>query len=196
MNGFMTLGILTGLASLAAGSSVAAAAAPKYYFQLTEVKAGPQVAPALKVHAAEALKADLAGRPEWAADLGGAEGSAAVAAALKKRNLRGFDVTVRLEEIKKELKEPNPGGRLKRLAVNVRLTVFGTTIPEAKLAFSGDGEAGMEAEIVERQMEAEAASLTKDAIKIAVKQAVDQAVMKLSIGKSAPLTEGKRKKKK
>jgi hypothetical protein len=190
------LELLSGLVLLAIGAGSAGAASAKYYFQLNEVKAGPEVDAALKAYAGEAVKADLAARPEWASDLGGAQGEAAVVAELKKRNLRGFDVTVRLEEIKKEIKEPKPGGRLKRLAINVRLTVFGTSIPGEKLAFSGDGEVGMEAEVVERQIEAEAAAVTKDAIKSAIKQAVDQAVMKLGIGKSAPLTESKRKKKK
>ena len=45
----------------------------------------------------------------------------ALVAELKKRNLRGFDVTVRIESFKQELKDPKPGGRLKQLAVNVRL---------------------------------------------------------------------------
>lgn len=184
-----------GLGSLAlAGASLAAA--PKYYFQLREVKAGPEIPPALKDYAGDALKADLAGRPEWASDIG-ARGTEQVVAELKKRKLRGFDVTVRIDSVKKELKEPGPGGRLKRLAVNVRLSVFGTTIPEEKLAFSGDGEAGLEAEVSEKRLEAEGASLTQDAIKDAVKQAVDQAVLKLSLGAaSAPLNEARRKKKK
>ena len=182
-----------GCSLLAAGA--AAAAAPKYYFQVREVKAAPDVSPALKEYAGEALKADLAARPEWASDIG-AQGTDAVVAELKKRKLRGFYVTLRIEPIKKELKEPGPGGRLKRLALTVRLSVFGTTIPEEKLSFSGDGEAGLESEVSEKHLEAEEAGLAKDAIKDAVKQAVDQAVLKLSLGTSAPMNEAKRKKKK
>ena len=56
------------------------------------------------------------------------------------------------------------------------MSVFGTTIPEAKLAFGGDGEATVEAEIVERRKDEETAGLTKDVLVQAVKQAVDQAV--------------------
>ena len=122
----------------------------------------------------------------------GATDTEALVAELKKRKLRGFSVVVRFEHLKKELKEPSPGARRKRMALNVRLSVFGTTIPEEKLAFSGDGEAGVEAEVSDKGMEAETTSLAKDAIKDAIKQAVDQAVMKLSLGKSAPLNERKR----
>jgi hypothetical protein len=180
---------------LAMVAGAAQAAGPKYYFQLHEVKAGPDVSPALKAYAGEALKADLAARPEWASDIG-AHGTDAVVAELKKRNLKGFDVVVRIEGIKKELKEPGPGGRLKRLALTVRVSVFGTTIPEEKLSFSGEGESGLEAEVSESRLEAEETALAKDAIKDAVKQAVDQAVLKLSLGTSAPMNESRRKKKK
>jgi hypothetical protein len=171
----------------------AQAAAPKYFFQLREVKAGPEIDPALKEYAGEALKADLAGRPEWASDVQ-APNPEALLAELNKRKLRGFNVTVRFEEVKKEVKPPKPGSRFNQLAVNVRLTVFGTTVVEEKLAFSGDGEAGLEAEVSEKRVEKESMSLTRDAIKDAVKQAVDQAVLKLSIAQSGP--HGARKKKK
>jgi len=171
----------------------AEAAAPKYFFQLREVKAGPDIDPALKEYAGEALKADLAGRPEWASDVQ-ASSPEALLAELDKRKLRGFNVTVRFEEVKKEVKPPKPGGRFNQLAINVRLTVFGTTVAEEKLAFSGDGEAGLEAEVSEKRVEKESMSLTRDAIKDAVKQAVDQAVLKLSVAQSGP--HGAKKKKK
>jgi hypothetical protein len=210
------------LASLLAGAIASAAeaqAAPKYYFQLQDVKAGPEVDAALKTYAGEALTADLAGRPEWASATAGEckpnaacipasaatpavgpDGKPAarteLAATLKRLNLRGFDVTVRIDKLKQEMKDPRPGGRLKQLAVTVHLSVFGTTIPDAKLAFSGEGEAGTEAEVADRKIAAETTAATKDAIKDAIKQAVDQAVLKLSIAKSTPANESRRKKKK
>jgi hypothetical protein len=168
-----------------------AATAPRYFFQLRDVKAGPDVAADLRSYAGEALKADLAGRPEWASDVA-ADSPEALAAELGKRKLRGFNVTVRFEDIRQEVRPPKPGGRLKQLAINVRLTVFGTTIAEEKLAFSGAGESGLESEVSDKRVQAETTSLTKDAIKDAVKQAVDQAVLKLSVGASA-LRGGPRK---
>ena len=183
-------------ATILAAGGTAAAAGPKYYFQLREVKASQDVDPTLKSYAGEAVKADLAARPEWASDVGTGESQDALVAELGKRKLRGFKVTVRLEQVKKELLPPKPGGRLKQLSVNVRLTVFGTTIPEEKLAFSGDGEAGLESEVSDKRVDAETLSVTKDAIKDAIKQAVDQSVTKLSMtNKSVPHNESKRKKK-
>jgi hypothetical protein len=198
MRGFRTvhLALLAGLLCAAAGAA-GAAAGPKYFFQLREVRAKGNVDPALKAYAGEALKADLAGRPEWASDLGGAEqkGTDALAAELQKRKLRGFNVTLSLDQVSKEVKPPKEGGRLNQLAIDVRLSVFGTTVAEEKLAFEGEGEAGLESEVPERRMETEATSLTKDAIKDAVKQAVDQAVTKLSMSSRGGPPGGKRKKK-
>ncbi|HLK93245.1 MAG TPA: hypothetical protein VKZ18_25350 [Polyangia bacterium] len=177
------------------------AAPPKYYFQLQPVKAGPEVDADLKAFTGEALKAELASRPEWASDVGPAGQAgpdtdrAALVAELKKRNLRGFDVTARIEKLKQEVKDPKPGARNKRLAVQVELTVFGTTIPDAKLAFSGDGSSGSEAEVSDRRLAADTADTTKDVIKDAIKQAVDQAVLKLAIGKAGPMNEKHKKKK-
>jgi hypothetical protein len=185
----------------AAGAGAAGVAAPKYFFQLRDVRAKANVDPALKTYAGDALKADLAARPEWAstAELGGAEqkGPEALAAELAKRKLRGFNVTLSLDQVSQEVKPPKQGGRLNQLAVDVRLSVFGTTVAEEKLAFEGEGEAGLESEVPEKRMQAEGASLTKDAIKDAVKQAVDQAVLKLSMSSrgSAAAGNGKRKKK-
>jgi hypothetical protein len=196
------LALLTGATVAGAVVAPARAAAPKFFFQLQEVKAGPEVDAALKTYAGQAVKDELAKRPEWESDIGpsgqGArpgQDRSALVAELKKRNLRGFDVTVRIESFKQELKDPRPGGRLKQLAVDVRLTVFGTTIPDAKLSFSGSGQSGVEAEVADKNMAKDSDDAGKDAIKDAIKQAIDQAVLKLSIGKSQPMNEAHRRKK-
>jgi hypothetical protein len=180
------------------------AAGAKYFFQVQDVKAGPEVDAALKTFAGQAVKDELAKRPEWASDIGPAgEGAgarpgqdrSALVNELKKRGLRGFDVTVRIESFKQEMKDPRPGGKLKQLAVDVRLTVFGTTIPDAKLSFSGTGQSGLEAEVAEKSLARDAADAGRDAIKDSIKQAVDQAVVKLAIGKSQPMNEARHRKK-
>ena len=87
--------------------------------------------------------------------------------------MRGFDVTVRIETFKKEMKDPEPGGRLKRLAMEMKVSVVGTTIPEAKLAFYGTGEAGIESEVAEARLAADTLSVGKEVIKDSIKQAVE-----------------------
>jgi hypothetical protein len=180
-------GSLFATSVLAATMSIAAAAParaaePKFYFQIKEVTAAPDVDASVKGSAADALKAELASRPEWASDIGPAapgQDQAALAAELTKRKLRGFDVTVRIDSFKQETKEPRPGSRLKQLAVNVKLTIIGATIPDAKFAFEGTGESGVEAEVSEARMAKDSAMASKAALKSAIKQAVEEANVKL-----------------
>lgn len=173
----------------------ALAARPKYYFELHDVESLVPLNADTRQFAADALKAELASRSEWQSDLG-VTGRDAVAAELKKRKLSGFDLIVKITSMKQEVKEPNPGSRLKRLAVSVKLSVLGTTLPGEKMAFGGDGEAGAETQVTERRVEAETEAMFKDAIKDALKQAIDQAVLKLGTPQAAPLNESKRKRKK
>jgi len=193
MKGSLFATSLMAVAMAAAAAAPARAADPKYYFKIKEVTAAPEVDAAVKAQAVETLKAELASRPEWASDIGPAAEAdpAALAAELTKRGLRGFEVTVRIETFKKEMKEPRPGGRLKQLAINTRLVVIGATIPDAKMAFEGSGEAGVEAEVAEKRMEKDSANASKAALKSAVKQAVDQAVVKL--GATTPSGGGPKK---
>jgi hypothetical protein len=181
---------LSGAPALAAGA--------KYYFELHKVEATVPVNPDIKEIAGEALKAELAARPEWLSDLGVGVGAdrQAVAAELKRRKLSGFDLIVKIVQIKKEVKDPSPGSRNNQLVVSIRLAVLGTVIPGDKIAFSGEGEAGAEASVPERRIEAEATEMFKEATKSAVQQAIDQAVLKLRTPKATPMNESKRKRKK
>ena len=146
--------------------------------------------------ARDLFEKELSSRPEFTSELGGATEPAAELAELKQRGLKGFRMSLRLDRLSKDLKEPKPGGRLKQLAVDVKLSVFGTTFPGEKLAFSGEGEAVVEAEVVEARAEQEGVALVKEVLPQALKQAVDQMMAKLSLPKSAPLNESKRKRKK
>jgi hypothetical protein len=175
------------LLALAAGGAVAT---PKYYFKIVEVNVEKGGDPAVGAVAREILEKELGGRPEFTSDIGAASEAAAIEE-LKKRGLRGFHVSLRLDRLSKEPKPPRPGGRLKQMGVGAKLSVFGTTMPGEKLAFSGDGEAGVEAEVTEQRQDEDTAGMVKDVMTQAVKQAVDQAVMKLSLPKSAPMNERK-----
>ena len=184
------------LLALGLGAGLAHAATPKYYFELHKVEAAIPVNPDIKEFTAESLKADLAARPEWQSDLGVGADRSALAAELKKRKLSGFDLVVKIVQMKKEVKDPSPGARNHQLSVSIRLEVLGTAIPGEKIAFSGEGEAGAEAAVPERRLDAEADAMFREAIKSAVQQAIDQAVMKLTMPKSAPMNESKHRHKK
>jgi hypothetical protein len=186
--------LLAPLATVRAQGAARADKNPKYYFKIFEINIGKFKEPGLAESARELLEKELGSRPEFTSDLGEAVDDQAVFAELKRRQLRGFRVSLRLDELSKELKPPRPGGRLKQLAVAAKLSVFGTTFPGEKLAFGGDGEGLVEAEVVESRLPAETPPLIKDVLAQALKQAVDQAVTKLSLPKAAPLNESKRKK--
>ena len=188
MKGALFATSLFAVAATVAAAPTAEAAEPKYFFQIKEVTTGPDVDPAVKTAAADALKAELASDIQ-------ATNQAALAAELTKRNLRGFEVTVRIENFKKEMKDPRPGGRLKQLAVNVKLVIIGATIPDAKMAFEGNGESGVEAEVAEKRMAADSERASKTALKSAVKQAVEEVVIKLG-AKPAAAPSGKKPAKK
>ena len=194
MKGALFATSLFAVAATVGAAPTADAAEPKYFFQIKEVTTGPDVDPAVKTAAADALKAELASRPEWASDIQATD-QAALAAELTKRKLRGFEVTVRIENFKQEMKDPRPGGRLKQLAVNVKLVIIGATIPDAKMAFEGNGESGVEAEVAEKRMAADSERASKAALKSAVKQAVEEAVIKLG-AKPAAAPSGKKPAKK
>jgi hypothetical protein len=182
--------------TLALASAPAAwAAGSKYYFELHKIESTVPVDPDLRAFTAEALKADLAGRPAWQSDLGVGDNRDAIVAELKKRKLNGFDLVVKIVRLKKDVKEPAPGSRNPQLSVSVRLEVLGTVIPGDKIAFSGEAEAGADAAVPERRLEEESTVMFKDAIKAAVGQAIDQAVLKLTTPKAEPMNESRRKRK-
>lgn len=194
---FLRAGIATVATAglMLATTGVVRAAASRYYFELHKVEADVPVDPELRDYAGEALKTELASRPGWSGDLGVGANREQIVAALKSKKVSGFDLVVRFVKVKREVKPPAPGSRLNQLAVSVGLAVLGTAIPGDKIAFSGEGDAGAEASVPDNRMDAEATSMFKDAIKTAIGQALDQAMMKLSLPKSKPMNESKRKQK-
>jgi hypothetical protein len=177
-----------------AQAAVKGAVQPKFYFAIVDVKSDGPVDDSVREMAKEVLAADLASRPEFTSDVGGATGPA-LAAELAKRHLKGFDVSMKLLSFTHDLQAPRPGGKLKQLAVATKLSVFGTTIGDAKLAFGGDGEATVVAEVIERRLAEETKPIDHDVLVQAVRQAVDQAVGKLGQAASKPFNESKTKRK-
>ena len=184
------------LMALLAFAPAASAAGGKYYFELHKIESTVPVDPELRAYTGDALKADLAARPAWQSDLGVGSDREAIVSELKKRKLNGFDLVVKIVRLKKEVKPPAPGSHNPTLSVSVRLEVLGTVIPSDKIAFSGEAEAGADAAVPERRLEDEATAMFKDAIKAAVGQAIDQAVLKLTTPKAEPMNESRRKHKK
>lgn len=181
--------ILIAAPLLVALSSAAASSAKifKYYFRVTDINMPPSMDSSMDAVARDLLTRELASRPDFTDEAAGAE-------EIKRRGLKGYKVSLTIDRLAQEMKPPRPGGRLKQLTMDVKLTVLGVLLPGEKLAFSGDGAATIEAEVAERRMLEEAASMTKEALAAALKQAVDQALAKLGAPKAAPMNESRRRK--
>lgn len=195
----LALALGSGLLSGAGGSARAdahAPAAPKYYFELRGVEATVPMDGGTRAFVEEALRQELASRSEWASDIGPTKNREALAAELARRKLSGFELVVKLTALKKEAQPAKTGGRLEHLVVTVRLALLGTTLPGEKIAFGGDGEASYETDVPASRVDPEGEALAKDAIREALKQAADQAVLKLALPKSEPMNESKRRRKK
>jgi hypothetical protein len=141
--------------------------------------------------AKELLEKEVASRPEFTMDLG-ADSEDAQIAELRKQGMLGFQVSMRIVSLKKEVKPPVPGNRDQQLSIDVKLAVFGHTIPGNKLLFTGDGDASLTGEFSERLKDKEDERFTRTALASAIKQAVSTAVVKLT----TPNLEDKGRKKK
>jgi hypothetical protein len=168
----------TCIAALAAAASAAVAAdkKPKYYFKISNIICqDPSIIPMAK----ELLEKEVASRPEFTMDLG-ADSEDGQIAELPKQGMQGFQVSMRIASLKKDIRPPAPGMRDPQMAIDVKLAVFGHTIPGNKLLFSGDGDAALAGEFSERLKDKEEARFTRTALESAIKQAVSTAVAKLT----------------
>jgi len=163
---------------------------PKYYFKLTNIQAQDKSIIPL---ASELLKDEVSSRPEFTTDIGTAESEDAQIAEIRRQGMLGYQVSMRIESFKKEIKPPAPGQRDQQMAISVKLSIFGHTIPGQKLLFSGDGDASLMGEFSERLKDKEQERFTRTALASAVKQAVSTAVAKLT---NATLADGPAKAKK
>jgi hypothetical protein len=157
----------------------AAEKSPKYYFKVSNViSKDEKIIPIAK----ELLIKEVESRPEFTMDLG-VNSEAAEIAELQKQGMKGYQVTLRITSLKNEIKPPAPGKRDQQMAIEVKLGIFGHTIPGNKIMFNGDGEASLMGEFTERLRDKEEARFMRTALESAIKQAVTTAVVKLTNAK-------------
>jgi hypothetical protein len=150
---------------------------PKYYFRVSNIKAQDnKIIPLAK----ELLEKEVSTRPEFTMDLGDARSEEAQIAELQKQGMKGFQVSMQIVSLKKDIKPPAPGKRDQQMSVDVKLGIFGHTIPGNKLLFTGDGDASLTAEFSERLKDKEEERFVRTALASAIKQAVSTAVAKLT----------------
>jgi hypothetical protein len=158
-------------------SALAAGVKPKYYFKISNIESqDAKVIPLAK----DLLEKEVATRPEFTMDLGDAKSEDAQIAEIRKQGMQGFQVSLRITSLKKDIKPPVPGHRDQQMSIEVKLGIFGHTLPGNKLLFTGDGDASLMAEFSERLKDKEEERFMRTALASAIKQAVSTAVAKLT----------------
>jgi hypothetical protein len=158
----------------------AAGSGPKYYFRVSNIQSQDnRIIPMAK----ELLEKEVASRPEFTMDLHDANSEEAEIAELRRQGMKGFQVSMRIASLKKEVKPPAPGKRDQQMSIDVKLSIFGHTIPGNKVLFTGDGDASLMGEFSERLRDKEEERFTRTALASAIKQAVSTAVAKLTTAK-------------
>jgi hypothetical protein len=182
----LTLLLLTPFAR-AAGD----AAKPKYYFKISNIQSEDKRIIPL---AAELLKAEVETHPEFTTEIGTAESEDAQIAEIRRQGMLGYQVSMRIDTFKKEIKPPAPGRRDRQMAITVKLQIFGHTIPGQKMLFTGDGDASLVGDFSERLRDQEEQRFSKTALASAIKQAVSTAAAKVTNATLAPAGPSKGKK--
>jgi hypothetical protein len=169
----LSLLLAPSLALAAGGKSVS----QKYYFKVTNIHVEDnKIIPMAK----ELLEKEVASRPEFTMDLGDASSEDTQIAEMQKRGMKGFQVSMRISSLKKDIKPPAPGKRDQQMSIDVKLAIFGHTIPGNKIMFTGDGESHLMGEFSERLRDKEEERFTRTALEGAIKQAVSTAVAKMT----------------
>ena len=169
----------------------AASGKAKYYFRISNIiSQDKKIIPVAK----ELLEKEVAARPEFTMDLGDAQSEEAQIAEIRKQGMQGFQVSMRIASLNKEIKPPAPGHRDPQMSIAVKLAVFGHTIPGNKLLFTGDGDASLMGEFSERLKDKEEERFLRTALQSAIKQAVSTAVVKLTTAKLPDHKAGRGKK--
>jgi len=149
----------------------------KYYFKISNVQAQEsRIVPMAR----DLLEREVQSRPELTTEAGEGAEEAARLAALKQRGTQACLVSMRIMRLNKEIKPPAPGRRDPQMAIEVKLSIFGHTLPGNKALFTGDGESALVGDFSERLKDKEEENFTKTALAAAIKQAVTTGVEKLT----------------
>jgi hypothetical protein len=167
-----------------------------YIFLLSRVDLGKKGAPpALEQQVTSELAKQIAGHK----DLDGALPADApdpearpepFKAFLKKRKQRAFKVNVEITDF--ESGSEARDGRSNLLTVRIALRLFGETVPDRVMAFTGDGSATVKVEYGKTLREADSKYAYQQALELAVADALKTSIARL---REPPPTQQKKKKK-
>jgi hypothetical protein len=178
-------------ALVAAALAPAALAGPKkkskketFYFQVTDVRAREGVSDKVPGWTGTQLGVEIGKRATLVAELPeGTPDPKAEPKAFKKflerRSMRAFKVNVEITSYSQEVVELAAPRTGHHITVRVSLRMFGETIPDRVMAFSGDGSATIKLEVGKRIRDRDIEVANHDAIELAVAEAIDESLVKL-----------------
>lgn len=114
---------------------------------------------------------------------------------MKERNLRPFHVTIQVTKYESTL-EPNPKKPGQILGSTIVLRLFGETIPDRVMAFTGDGSATVLAEIGKKVRDRDREWADSDAVELAISRAVSMSLDKLKTKPTKPQPKKRKRRKK
>jgi len=111
---------------------------------------------------------------------------------LERRKQKAYKVNVEITSYSHEVEQVD---RTRRLIVSVSMRMFGETIPQRVMAFTGDGAATIKIDIGKKLRKADSRYANEEAIKLAVADAISTSIVKLKAGpKKSKKKRRKRKK--
>jgi hypothetical protein len=155
-----------------------------FYYQVTGVRAGDGVADKVSPWVGKQLRAEIGKRDAIVAALpDDAPDPKADPGAFKKyltsRSMRAFKVNVEITSYSQEVVELPAPRSGHHITVSVGLRMFGETIPDRVMAFTGDGSATVKIEVGKRVRDRDIEVANHDAIELAVAEAIDESLVKL-----------------
>jgi hypothetical protein len=185
-------------------AGVVQAAPPRFFVVVRGVDEAAGVKSDLVEEAKALFIAELGRRPELTltppAELGPSAATLpsdpeAFKAALRTHKLRALELTLRILEVTRATDPPPPGKPFRVLKRGIKLSVFGTTLPDKVMAIGGDGDSLIAADIRrDENAEKEGKELLAEAAKVAITQAVDMTVTKLTLPPAKEKKPAKKKK--
>ena len=123
----------------------------------------------------------------------GLQGNTAFRKFMKKKNLKAYKVTAQVTSFE-QTSAPNTKKPGNIIGCSIKLRMFGETIPDRVMAFSGDGSASVALEVGKKIRERDTEFAINDALELSINDAVATSLKKLN-AKSAAAKKKRRRKK-
>lgn len=156
----------------------------KFLYEITQVKLASGIPAAVKSRAKDRLAVAIDKHDRLIGELSGDapdpdKNPKAYKAYLRKHRLRAFKVNLEIESYRSTVEPAAAPKTGKQIVVHVALRLFGETIPDRRMAFTGDGSATIKVEVGSHVREADSLYAEKQAVDLAIAAAITHSIEKL-----------------